>query len=270
MSFFDYLANETLTQEEALRTASTEAIQEVNARYADFVKAYGEDGIKLISSEVDELIQGIADRHGVSERSSSISKAAWFGLTHNPLLNDRNHWTEEDWQKHYEDLTGGEHRTVDPNALIHRPGFDRRDPNDPAPRQLPILREAKNKYIEKRGNEWVILQKGTGKVLSKHDSEEKAQASFRAMEMGMHEGSKSEGTPSPKMDKRKWTPKTVGPLRGVDDPKGPNPTKHMDAEVEQWTKDGEPIPQATNKVKLDQIGEQRTEHYDLNKDKQKA
>jgi hypothetical protein len=43
-----------------------------------------------------------------------------------------------------------------------------------------------NKYIEKQGDKWVILQKGTGKVLSHHDSKEKAEASFRAMEMHKH------------------------------------------------------------------------------------
>ena len=43
-----------------------------------------------------------------------------------------------------------------------------------------------NKYIRKRGNEWVIWQKGTGKVLSRHSSLAKAQASFRAMEASKH------------------------------------------------------------------------------------
>lgn len=43
-----------------------------------------------------------------------------------------------------------------------------------------------NKYIEKRGDSWVILQKGTGKVLSHHDSKEKAEASFRAMMQSKH------------------------------------------------------------------------------------
>jgi hypothetical protein len=38
-----------------------------------------------------------------------------------------------------------------------------------------------NRYIKKRGGKWVILQKGTGKVLSEHESKEKAEASFRAM-----------------------------------------------------------------------------------------
>lgn len=46
-----------------------------------------------------------------------------------------------------------------------------------------------NKYIKQQGDSWVIIQKGTGKVLSHHDSEEKANAAFRAMEMHKHEGS---------------------------------------------------------------------------------
>lgn len=48
-----------------------------------------------------------------------------------------------------------------------------------------------NNYIEKRGDSWVILQKGTGKVLSHHDSKEKAEASFRAMMQSKH-GSKGD------------------------------------------------------------------------------
>lgn len=43
-----------------------------------------------------------------------------------------------------------------------------------------------NKYIEKQGDKWVITQKGTGKVLSHHDSEEQAEASFRAMMQSKH------------------------------------------------------------------------------------
>ena len=41
-------------------------------------------------------------------------------------------------------------------------------------------------YIKKQGDSWVILQKGTGKVLSHHDSREKAIASFKAMMMNKH------------------------------------------------------------------------------------
>jgi hypothetical protein len=43
-----------------------------------------------------------------------------------------------------------------------------------------------NQYIKQQGGKWVILQKGTGKVLSHHDSEEKANESFAAMEMNKH------------------------------------------------------------------------------------
>lgn len=42
------------------------------------------------------------------------------------------------------------------------------------------------KYIKKQGDSWVILQKGTGKVLSHHDSREKAIASFKAMMVNKH------------------------------------------------------------------------------------
>ena len=41
-------------------------------------------------------------------------------------------------------------------------------------------------YIRRRGDEWVIVQKGTGKVLSRHSSRAKAEASFRAMEASKH------------------------------------------------------------------------------------
>lgn len=43
-----------------------------------------------------------------------------------------------------------------------------------------------NKYIKHDGDSWVVVQKGTGKPLSHHDSEEEAEASFRAMEMNKH------------------------------------------------------------------------------------
>jgi surface antigen len=43
-----------------------------------------------------------------------------------------------------------------------------------------------NHYIRKRGDKWVIVQKGTGKVLSTHDTKAKAEASFRALEASKH------------------------------------------------------------------------------------
>ncbi len=48
--------------------------------------------------------------------------------------------------------------------------------------------EGHYKYVKKRGDKWVIIQKGTGKVLSTHDSREKAIASFKAMMMSKHGG----------------------------------------------------------------------------------
>lgn len=50
------------------------------------------------------------------------------------------------------------------------------------------VRQHHNPYIKKRGDKWVIVQKGTGRVLSTHDTREKAEASFRAMEMSKHGG----------------------------------------------------------------------------------
>jgi len=41
-------------------------------------------------------------------------------------------------------------------------------------------------YIKKRGDQWVIIQKGTGKVLSHHDTREKAIAAFHAMMASKH------------------------------------------------------------------------------------
>jgi hypothetical protein len=43
-----------------------------------------------------------------------------------------------------------------------------------------------NHYIKKRGGQWVIVQKGTGKVLSTHASKADAEASFRAMQASKH------------------------------------------------------------------------------------
>lgn len=55
-----------------------------------------------------------------------------------------------------------------------------------------VRHEAEYHYIhEQSPGDWVITQKGTGKVLSHHDSEEKAQEAFRGMEWGMHHGTKA-------------------------------------------------------------------------------
>lgn len=55
-------------------------------------------------------------------------------------------------------------------------------------RTIRVYKTHDNPYIKKRGNKWVIIQKDTGKILSEHDTREKAEASFRAMEMSKHGG----------------------------------------------------------------------------------
>lgn len=120
-------------------------------------------------------------------------------------------------------------------------------------------RTAEYKYVKQRGDKWVIVQKGTGKVLSTHDSKEQAEAAFRAMEMNMHGGKVADtdvtglGGPEPKIDKRKWTPETVKKI-DVDDANGRWPTKTVDPLV--------PIVDE-NRDKLEQIGENTTEHQNL-------
>ena len=57
-------------------------------------------------------------------------------------------------------------------------------------------RKIANQYVEKRGDKWVVTQKGTGKVLSEHDTKEKAEASFRAMMSNKHGGSRHTGAES--------------------------------------------------------------------------
>ena len=42
------------------------------------------------------------------------------------------------------------------------------------------------KYIHKDGSEWVVVQKGTGKILSRHKTEDDAIASFNAMMVSKH------------------------------------------------------------------------------------
>lgn len=45
-----------------------------------------------------------------------------------------------------------------------------------------------NHFVQKRGTYWVIVQRGSNKVLSRHRSRKMADAAFRAMEMSKHGG----------------------------------------------------------------------------------
>lgn len=47
-----------------------------------------------------------------------------------------------------------------------------------------------NRYVKKRGSKWVVIQRGTGRVLSHHDTKREAEASFRAMEASIRSGSR--------------------------------------------------------------------------------
>lgn len=47
-------------------------------------------------------------------------------------------------------------------------------------------KQAEYQYVKQQGDQWVVTQKGTGKVLSHHDSKEEAEASFRAMMSNKH------------------------------------------------------------------------------------
>ena len=61
---------------------------------------------------------------------------------------------------------------------------------------LLARRKVANQYVEKRGDKWVVTQKGTGKVLSTHDTKEKAEASFQAMMINKHGGSRKRAAAS--------------------------------------------------------------------------
>lgn len=53
-------------------------------------------------------------------------------------------------------------------------------------KEQPKQQEHHNQYIKKQGDEWVVLNK-EGEVISHHDSREKAEESFRAMEMNKYD-----------------------------------------------------------------------------------
>lgn len=61
-------------------------------------------------------------------------------------------------------------------------------------------KESEYQYVVKRGDKWVILQKGTGKVLSTHASQEEAEAAFRAMMANKHGNIHVAENPLPQSD----------------------------------------------------------------------
>lgn len=45
-----------------------------------------------------------------------------------------------------------------------------------------------NHWVQKRGTYYVVVQRGSNRVLSRHRSRKQAEATFRAMEMSKHGG----------------------------------------------------------------------------------
>lgn len=85
-----------------------------------------------------------------------------------------------------------------------------------------FVEKTANKYIKRQGDQWVITQKGTGKVLSHHDSQEEAQKAFEAMEAHKH------GSRSPQFDAQGFLVE-ASEGRGVDplqDPVPGQPQQH--------------------------------------------
>lgn len=80
---------------------------------------------------------------------------------------------------------------------------------------------------------------------------------FSSVKTADGDGNTGLGGPSPKIDKRKWTPQTVPALKGVDDEDGPHPTRRKDIIEPIIPEDFE---------ELSEVGEQVTEHQDVTKD----
>lgn len=137
-------------------------------------------------------IAGMPDNgaaHDVARSASEADEAHILGREHaaqgiyaNPYSQDHEHsdrrFAPDSRYLQYERGHAGQDRT----------GFGVDDPlhgvYDENYRQA--ARKESNKYIKQQGDKWVITQKGTGKVLSHHDSQEEAEASFRAMMESKH------------------------------------------------------------------------------------
>lgn len=88
-----------------------------------------------------------------------------------------------------------EHPKAELGYTYIEPGNLRRTqaPTPPKPKKKPYNPfQANYQYVKPNpdGDGYVVTQKGTGKVLSHHDTQEDAEASFRAMEMHKHEGAR--------------------------------------------------------------------------------
>jgi hypothetical protein len=104
---------------------------------------------------------------------------------HNVMLDADHPWVQQ--MAHSSALRTATIRRVQGGYAVFVQGQQR---TRPMTYSAALLVKEANQYIKKDGDQWVILQKGTGKILSHHDSEEKAQAAFAAMEMNKHSGAR--------------------------------------------------------------------------------
>lgn len=153
-----------------MAAAKTKKMTNFNKRYAS------EDEMVNVTDLAHELglsIKELAEAHGASAKRGEFSFIKFDSqLTPDAAERIRNH--------------------------VHTMGLARANPPIPSlvePVQLKKssfdARYAKEKkdhyqYIHKQGDKWVIVQKGTGKVLSHHDTREKAIAAFKAMMAHKH------------------------------------------------------------------------------------
>lgn len=154
---------------------------------------------------------------------------------------------------------GAEHIRSNPQAKDNPDGLDGLRDHLGNAFNMDKYAKTANKFIEKRGDKWVVIKHSDGSVISTHDSEQQAEDSFQAMMM--HKHGASDGAqdntnlngPSPKMNKRKWTPNAVGKdeIKNLGDTKehdvtDPNKATNESELTENGKAKNEKLPTATN------------------------
>lgn len=167
-SFGSFLAKATSAQEKDLRMdAIDEDLQKIVREASE---EYGHDNLGEIYTSARSLLACTCGDFG-----KKCDKECECKECHGTKEASGKPW--EDEEEEDPDDTYGEQKER------HGPWDDEED--DEPTKKDSSIKEA-NQYIEERDGKWVITQKGTGKVLSTHDSEDKAKASFAAMEAHKH------------------------------------------------------------------------------------
>jgi len=127
---------------------------------------------------------GIVKKHGGGEKEASAAEALGLltpaAIVAQPFIMDKiNKHNEKKRKQEDQDALDQEPLEESPFGTFKaekKSSFDERY----------AIQKTANQYIKKQGDQWVILQKGTGKILSRHASEEKAKESFAAMMANKH------------------------------------------------------------------------------------